>query len=559
MVYSTSTGNYMVSRFIVDNVGFSPFTTIQQALDQANSESVRVSVVVRPGTYNENLTLYDGINLIAVPKGEVTVVGDHTPPASGSMNFEGFNLNSATDILSSAVAGTTNLSFYECTFNLTNGFIFNLPNWSGTLFLEDCQDNSTANGIINNAGSAPYTIKDSNVGISNTFTADGTGTIQGCIIGCPTTFPDGAAGSIYSSVFSSTITLTGLSNVNIFNSHLSPSGLAAINQTGTGDLTISNTTIDTSNNPAIDGTGSVITGIVTFLDDADIADTITLTRDLNLETTLQIMNGAFVESPVIDVTSDGATITFSLEQSGGGDLTGVFSTGYHLFDTTPAATVSLTAGTDTVPQINYVYIPESTNALTVSTSNWPSAEHIPLATVYCQSAASIQTDGPYKVHAWTDHFRAADNQGHMSDINFWIRQQHATWVENDDFNLTITSNGGAADNVIFTITNTGTVLQLHEHAFPTFLGTPDVYTVNDFTTPFNKVTDLNALLTDSTNVSMAGRYFSLVIWGVVSEDLADCKLMVNLPSGSYNTQSELDEDISNFADYTIPGELTLLV
>ena len=172
----------------------------------------------------------------------------------------------------------------------------------------------------------------------------------------------------------------------------------------------------------------------------------------------------------------------------------------------------MTPGSDTAPTQNYVYLLQSTKVLTASTVGWPSEEHAPLATVLCESAATYQTNGAYKFHAWTDHVTAADDQGHLSDINFWIRQQQATWQSGVAPTLTITPNGGAADNVIFTST-AGVVLQLHDHTFPAFAGTPDVYVVNDSVTPYTIVTDLNALLTDSTGASMSGRYFSLVIWG----------------------------------------------
>lgn len=276
--------------------------------------------------------------------------------------------------------------------------------------------------------------------------------------------------------------------------------------------------------------------------------------DTDMSTAQGIFDGMYLDSPVVDVTSDGVTITASIEASGGGDLRVVFMSEVYLWDCTPTCTISLTAGSDTSPQINYIYLLESTKTLTVSTSGWPaSGQYAPVATVLCQSAASLQTDGPYKVHAWTDHARGATNNGHLAHLNEWIRNQHATHLSGVDQTLTITINGGAPDNVIFT-SAAGSVLQLHEHSFPAFSGTPDVYVINDSTTPYTKVTDLNALLTDSLGVSMSGTRFSLVIWGVVSEDNSDCKLFCNLPSGTYASDASVIADSSNYADFTIPSE-----
>lgn len=283
------------------------------------------------------------------------------------------------------------------------------------------------------------------------------------------------------------------------------------------------------------------------------ANSITIDFTADTDTTaIHGWNGSLLESSDVTVTSAAGTITLSVQKLGGGNLTAVFSDGFYTWVTAPD-TVTLTAGSDVSPTLNYVYLLQSTKTLTVSTVGWPATEFAAVATVLCQSAASLQTDGAYKVHVWTDHVTSLVDQGHVSMINKWVRQQNATWKSGVAQTLTITPNGGAPDNVIFT-SSSGIVYQLHDHVFPAFGGTPDVYTVNDSVTPYNIVTDLNALLTDSTGASMSGRFFSLVIWGVQSEDTGDCKLMVNLPGGSYVTQSGLEADTSKFADFGIPAD-----
>lgn len=296
-----------------------------------------------------------------------------------------------------------------------------------------------------------------------------------------------------------------------------------------------------------------ILGQSAFLATSGAGSTLTTGITTNFETTgMHGWNGSILETATVTAASDGATITFSVEKSGGGNLTVVFSDGYYDWTTAPD-TVTLTPGSDTAPQINYVYLLQSTKTLTAATGGWPAAEHAPLATVICESAATFQTKTAYKFHAWTDHVTGTDGLGHIVDVSFWIRQQNATWTSGVAQTYTITTNGGAADNVILT-TTAGVVLQLHRHTFPAFAGTPDVYVINDSVTPYTIVTDLNALLTDSTGASMSGRYFSLVIWGVVSEATGDCKLFVNLPSGSYNNQAGLEADASSFANFNIPSD-----
>lgn len=281
------------------------------------------------------------------------------------------------------------------------------------------------------------------------------------------------------------------------------------------------------------------------------ANTLIASLAPNTDTTaIHGWNGSLLETADVTVTAAGGVITLSIQKFGGGNLTAVFSDGFDTWVTAPD-TVTLNAGSDTSPTLNYVYYLQSSKTLTNSTIGWPPTEFVAVAEVLCQSAASLQTDGAYKVHSWTDHVTNPVDQGHLSMINRWIRQQNATWVSGVTQTLTITPNGGAPDNVIFT-SSSGLVYQLHEHTFPAFGGTPDVYTVNDSVTAYNIVTDLNVLLTDSTGASMSGKYFSLVIWGVQSEATGDCKLMVNLPGGSYTTQAGLEADASKFADFNIP-------
>ena len=104
-------------------------------------------------------------------------------------------------------------------------------------------------------------------------------------------------------------------------------------------------------------------------------------------------NGTIHESFDALISSDGATVTLSLEQSGGGNLTMHFSDGVYILDCTPACTINLTAGADNSPQANYTYIPKSTRALTNSTTGWPTTEHIKINYSYVPSATYVQSDG----------------------------------------------------------------------------------------------------------------------------------------------------------------------
>ena len=272
--------------------------------------------------------------------------------------------------------------------------------------------------------------------------------------------------------------------------------------------------------------------------------------DADILATIATLVGQSLDQTDVSVSSDGGTITFTLEQDGGGDIRFLFSDGVHTHDCTdPIASIALTAGTDTSPTLNYVYILQSDKLLTKSTAGWPATEHARLATVFCQSAASLQTDGAYKMHAWTDH--SWDNElGHIAHNNFWIRSQPATWVSGT---LCSTSVGAATFDIAVA---TGEILQLHPHAYPAFNTATgsEIMLPNQNGTAYDRVGNMVSQITDANGVTMSGKYYNLIVWGVVSEDDADCQLMVNLPTASYNTSASAVLDSDATTVYDIPTD-----
>ena len=308
------------------------------------------------------------------------------------------------------------------------------------------------------------------------------------------------------------------------------------------------TASQTLTNKSIDGDNNTVTNIGFTAFDTDVGDT------------MKFSAGAYLDSPAITVTSDGATISINFEKSGGGDVRVIFNVGVATVDCTPILSAALTAGSDVSPQINYVYILQSApTVLTVSTSSFPatSIDHAPVATVFCQSAASLQTDGAYKVHVWTDHM-GNGGLGHLAHLNAWIRNQKATWISGVAVTPTITVNGGAEDNVDVA-TTAGVVRQLHEHSYPVFdtAVSSDVYVVNHNTAAYTIINDLNAADQDDAGNAIGNNdWTNLVLWGVVNEVSADCKLFLNLPSGFHSTAVGATVDAESMSNYTMPSEYT---
>ena len=269
---------------------------------------------------------------------------------------------------------------------------------------------------------------------------------------------------------------------------------------------------------------------------------------------LKFFNGSILEDHTFDVTSNGTTITATLEKTGGGDLNLLFDAAFTEFDSTPAASVGLDDGTDTVPKLNYVFIEKGSSILQANITGFPATQHVRVGTVVCQSAATAQTEGIRKVHAWTDHLDTTVGQGHLSHLNQWIRQQHATWLTGGV--LTTIPAIGATNATVDLSWTAGTALQLHSHDFPAFdtATGDDIHIVNHPTTPYLTVTDFETILVDSAGGDLTNRYFTMVFWTIVSEDAEDCHIMCNLPSGSYGNVTDATNDTLKYSNFTIPSD-----
>jgi hypothetical protein len=268
-------------------------------------------------------------------------------------------------------------------------------------------------------------------------------------------------------------------------------------------------------------------------------------------------HGTFAESFDARVTSDGVTITMSLEQSGGGDLSMQFSDAITTFDCTPAQTIALTEGTVSSPQGNYIYIPQSTKVLTKSTSGWPSTEHIKIGFFFCQSAAQVATDGPLANQNWNDHLSGTANMGHITHIGRWIRSVGAKWFSGCDGGgtsgyITPAAGGGTIQ------VNAGVISQMHPHSFvakDTSAG-DDAHVWNYPAAAYTQITNLNELLVDSAGGSLTNRYYSIILSGVANKSGEYSPLLITLPAGSYNNSATAIADTGSYDDYSLPREFT---
>ena len=335
----TSTYNYIVAPF-------GNFHTIQAAIDAVVADAATpATIYIYPGTYTENLVLADGVNLLGSNEMEVFVVGEHTPPASGDVSFDSIKFISATDVLLDAGANTCNIKFYNCVFDLTaSGYVFNMDLATGILVIESCTEwtASVDNGIVYNTAGAVLDVIDSTIGVGVTgSTISGVTRIFNSSIFCPLAFTLTSAALIDSSTINDAITVANDATLNVYNSYLIESAASCITTTSTNPVTLANVVLDTPiAGSAIDGTGTIECGSVTFIQTDAIAGTLTVTHNANLKAsnltthglvTLPATNAAGTEG-IIDLGADhhihaiGTRNTFMGAEAGNLALTVVSAT-----------------------------------------------------------------------------------------------------------------------------------------------------------------------------------------------------------------------------------------
>ncbi len=260
----------------------------------------------------------------------------------------------------------------------------------------------------------------------------------------------------------------------------------------------------------------------------------------------------------VTVSSNGAVVTASAETVGTGDITVMFSTGAHVVDATPAATVALTPGTDSNPTLNYVYIPISTKILSASAAGWPSEEFVALATVLVQSAVNVQSEGVYSINVFESSTQGASFNGKIDELSKWVRTQDTKWLSGMGVTPSVTTNGAADDDVDLSVAS-GVVLRGRELTFPARnTGASDsMYVYNSSVAAYTKLGTLaTAMKTNASGGAISsGQYVSLFVWAAASETSSVNKIFVNFPTAFYATEKLATSDYYGYTSYAVPSAL----
>jgi hypothetical protein len=290
LTITPTTGGYPTTPYVVGPAGQAGYTTIQSAINAANTAGGGV-VVLQPGTYTENLTLYSDVHIMGLnfadAGGGAEIIGVHTPPTTGGFVFRNVRLQSATHIFSSIAAGSAHLVIADACIFVTNGYTFNLPNWTGQFELFDTNDlGSTNDGFINNTGGASVALYSGAYGngTGNTMTISGFIFTDAAEFFAPVNFTTGANLSLIRCSFSQNVTCSG-NATGFFSSCDFETGVnTALTTTSVGNISLYDVSIDSSAANVITGTGTIEFGSVTYLTNTGIAGTITKNYTTRFET-----------------------------------------------------------------------------------------------------------------------------------------------------------------------------------------------------------------------------------------------------------------------------------
>ena len=323
--------DYPISQYTVGPLGVAQYQTIQDAID-AIGNGGSGHIWLQPGVYTENLVFPADFNGSIITGsddscGAPEIIGNHTPPETGGLCIWRVQMTSATDIFTSNVAGSAILLISHNNYSV-NGYIWNIPNWTGLIAAFAVGDFLAPNdGIIDNStGSSNVLLFQSGMGTgSNVCKINGPSSIEGCDINCPMEISAGFT-QIEGSTFFKPLTLSGTSTGYISYAFLESTGAPAITYTSSGAFNLTGISINTANNPAIEGvlgTGTLTLTGINFNQSSTISPLLNFnggTTSSGGFQTLEPTQSSLIDGSTWQANGGDADIDIRLEPKGTGSL-----------------------------------------------------------------------------------------------------------------------------------------------------------------------------------------------------------------------------------------------
>lgn len=285
--------------------------------------------------------------------------------------------------------------------------------------------------------------------------------------------------------------------------------------------------------------------------EAGADDNYTLSEALGVYAVGFGLAGNWVTQPTLSVTSDGSTISAAV-----GAASFITADGVGAF---AGDTISLQAGTSSVPVLNYIYVLENDLSLNFSTSGFPTSDlYVPVAIVLCQSAVNVQADGVYNIIRFENHTTSVAEMGAAADFYMAAQQDEPVWISGLAASHAITTNGGSVDDIDVSFT-TGAVRRGKRTAINSrdTAATDSVYIANSSVAAYTKTGNLGSpLMTSSGGATIAdGDYVVVVVWASVADTETASKIFVNIPTAFYKTEADAHADAKGYAVYAPPAAL----
>jgi len=382
------------------------FSTIQAAIDAANSAGEGI-VVVQPGTFTENLTLFDGIHVMGLTfadaGGGVVINGTHTPPNSGGFVFRNVRLVGNISIFNTLDAGSAHLMIADADVRVTSGHTYDLPNWTGKLeFWNVDSSGGTNDGCVNNLGGSEIAANASKLGAGSSQVMNTSGLFDCnsiellCPINCQTGTVLALDNGFFFNAFLLSNNTTGSITVSSFQTAIGES----LEMESSGDVSLENCSLDSSAPSVITGSGSGtlrLTGI-DFVNQAFIGGGLTLAGGTTTTGTFETIDpaaGLSISGSNIDAEGTNANITVAVNPKGSGDfivstaggisLTG--ATASNLTVSGPAIDVNLIAAGGSV---NLLGTEAAADAISIDASNAAGGVQINAGTNDVQILSSLR-------------------------------------------------------------------------------------------------------------------------------------------------------------------------
>lgn len=266
---SSTIPQYPLTVYVVGPLGEAPYQTIQAALNVAEADNPSgAQIFIKPkadgSAYTENLSLSPNMTICSFSSLNVAINGHHQPPSTGTVVFNNLTLTATSGnvIDASALPYSSNIIFNNCTFNITNGVIYNGTLINGSLTLNECQDNSAINGIIN-APNASLFVYNSNVGVTS-FCLCNTATIENSTLNNGLSIASGTSNLLYTSMFGPVFIASG-ATLYVKYSNVQVLGNAAITMAGSSNCTLVDSLLFSDSSNTIAGVGNVTVNGYTLL------------------------------------------------------------------------------------------------------------------------------------------------------------------------------------------------------------------------------------------------------------------------------------------------------